>query len=224
MALTRRVGQCRPGVAAHSIVSRVTTLRFLPAPPRGAMSSFYLTLLVLGALALLLQLVMGLAGMHGDGLGDGFHGHGDGADGLNLFTIRALAAAAAAFGVAGLGLMQVGLSGWLALPVALVAAIAAAASVAASVRALRRLEQDRTFRLESAIGLQGTVALGIPGARAGQGKVHLVAHDRFQEVPAVTSEAAIPSGTPVLVIDVVSPDTLVVARSLPLLEEPHDPR
>lgn len=186
------------------------------------MASFYLTFLVLGALVLLLQLVLGITGIDGDGLLD--DGDGDGSDGLDLFTVRALSAAAAAFGVVGLGLMQFGLGGWLALPVALVAAVASAVGVAATIRSLHRLEQDRSFKLESAIGLQATVALGIPGARSGEGKVHLIAHDRFQEFTAVTAEAEIPSGTSVHVVDVQSPDTLVVARRLSLLEESHDPR
>lgn len=186
------------------------------------MSSFYLTFLVIGALVLVLQLVLGLAGLDGDGLFD--DGDGDGSDGLDLFTVRALAAAAAAFGVVGLGLMQFGLGGWLALPVALVAGIASAVAVAATIRSLHRLEQDKSFQVESAIGLPATVALGIPGARSGEGKVHLIAHERFQEFNAVTTEEAIPSGTAVFVVDVLSSDTLVVSRRLSLLEETNDPR
>lgn len=186
------------------------------------MSSLYLTFLVLGAAVLLIQLALGLVGM--DGHGHFEHGHGDGSEGLDLFTIRALSAAAAAFGVVGLGLMQVGLAGWLAFPVALIAGIAAAVGVAQTLRSLKRLEQDKSFQVESAIGLPATVALGIPGARSGEGKIHLVAHERFQEFNAVTTEEAIPSGTAVFVVDVLSPDTLVVARSLSLLEETNDRR
>lgn len=186
------------------------------------MSSFYLTFLVLGAAVLLIQLALGLFGM--DGHGHFEQGHGDGSEGLDLFTIRALSAAAAAFGVVGLGLMQVGLGGWFALPVALIAGIASAVGVAQTLRSLKRLEQDKSFQVESAIGLPATVALGIPGAKSGAGKIHLVAHERFQEFNAVTTEDAIPTGTAVLVVDVLSPDTLVVARSLSLLEETNDRR
>lgn len=186
------------------------------------MSSFYLTFLVIGAVVLLIQLVLGLTGIDGDGLFE--DGHGDGADGLDLFTVRALSAAAAAFGVVGLGLMQFGLGGWLALPVAIVAGVASAVGVAQTLRSLKRLEQDKSFQVESAIGLPATVALGIPGGKSGEGKVHLIAHERFQEFNAVTTEDAIPSGTAVFVVDVQSPDTLVVARSLSLLEETNERR
>jgi hypothetical protein len=186
------------------------------------MSSLFLTFLVIGAVVLLIQLVLGFTGIDGDGLFE--EGHGDASDGLDLFTVRALSAAAAAFGVVGLGLMQVGLAGWLALPIALVTGIAAAVGVASTLRSLKRLEQDKSFVVESAIGLPATVALGIPGAKSGEGKIHLIAHERFQEFNAVTEEEAIPSGTPVFVVDVLSPDTLVVARSLSLLEETNDRR
>jgi hypothetical protein len=184
------------------------------------MSTFYLTFLVIGTVVLLIQLVLGLSGIDGDGMFE----DGDGSDGLDLFTVRALSAAAAALGVVGLGIMQLGVNGWLALPFALVAAIASAIGVASTLRSLKRLEQDKSFQIESAIGLPATVALGIPGAKSGEGKVHLIAHERFQEFNAVTSEEAIPSGTAVFVVDVLSSDTVVVARSLSLLEENHEHR
>jgi len=186
------------------------------------MATLYLTLLVLGVAVLLLQFVLGLTGLDGEGLFD--EGGHDGADGLELLTVRALSAAAALFGLAGLGLMQIGVPGWLAAPVALIAGGAAAYGVAATMRGMKRLEQDRSFRLESAIGLPATVSLGIPGARSGEGKVHLIAHERFQELKAVTTEGEIPSGTAVFVVDVESTDTVVVARTLSLLEDPDAAR
>lgn len=185
------------------------------------MSSFYLTFLVIGAVVLLIQLVLGVTGIDGDGLfedGDG------GSEGLDLFTVRALSAAAAAFGVVGLGLMQFGLAGWLALPVALAAGVGAAVVVARTLQSLKQLEQDKSFQVEAAIGLPATVALSIPAARSGAGKVHLIAHERFQEFAAITAEDGIPSGTDVYVVDVVAPDTLVVSRRNSLLEETNDHR
>jgi hypothetical protein len=181
------------------------------------MATFYLTFLAIGAVLLVLQLALGLAGAADHGaLDHDVHG----ADGLHLLSVRALSAAAAFFGVTGLGLMQLGLPGVLAAPVALVAGVGAAVGMAAALRAMKRLEQDRSFDLHTAIGLPATVSLGIPGAHAGAGKVHLVAHNRFQEVDAVTAGEPLPSGTPVHVVDVLSPDTVLVARTLTLLEDP----
>lgn len=181
------------------------------------MATFFLTMLVLGVVVLALQLLLGLFGLDGEGLFE--EGGGDGADGLDLFTVRALSAAAAAFGLVGLGLMRMGLPGWIGIPVALLAALGAAYGIAATMRGMKRFEVDKSFLIETAIGLPATVALGIPGQNAGAGKVHLVAHERFQELNAVTAEDSIPSGSAVYVIDVQSSDTVVVARSLSLLEE-----
>lgn len=188
----------------------------------GPMATFYLTLLALGGVVLILQLILGLVGMDGEGVFD--DGGADGADGLDLFTVRALSAAAAFFGLTGLSLMQLGLPGWLALPIAIVVGLAAAFGVAYTIRSMGRLEQDRSFKIESTLGLPATVSLGIPGARAGEGKIHLIAHERFQEFNAVTAEGDIPSGTAVTVVDVLSSDTVVVVRSLSLLEESDEPR
>jgi hypothetical protein len=186
------------------------------------MATFYLTLLALGGVVLVLQLILGLVGMDGEGVFD--DGGADGADGLELFTVRALAAASAFFGLTGLSLMQFGLPGWLALPVAIVVGVAAAFGVAYVMRSLGPLEEDRSFRIESTLGLAATVSLGIPGARGGEGKIHLIAHERFQEFNAVTAEDEIPSGTAVTVVDVLSSDTVVVVRSLSLLEESDESR
>lgn len=181
------------------------------------MSTFYVTLLVIGVVVLSLQFLLGLFGLDGEGLFE--EGGGDGAAGLDLFTVRALSAAAAFFGLVGYGLLKVGLPGWLSLPAAVIAGLVAAYAVAATMRAMKRLEQDKSFVLETAIGLPATVALGIPGQRGGVGKVHVIAHERFQELNAVTSEDSIPTGASVFVVDVQASDTVVVARSLSLVEE-----
>ena len=130
------------------------------------MATFYLTCLVIGATLLLLQLGLGLFGV-GDHGGAAHDAHGG--DGLHLLSVRALSAAAAFLGIAGLGLVRLGVPGWLALPPALVVGGGAAVAMAAALRALKRLEQDRSFDLHGAIGLPATVSLGIPGARAGTG-------------------------------------------------------
>lgn len=178
------------------------------------MSTFFFTLLVIGGGALAVQLALGVFGLDGETPGDA-----DPAGGLDLFTIRALSAAAAFFGLTGLGAMRLGLPGLLAFPLATVAGFVAASGVAWAMRSLRRLEQDKSFNVHSVIGLQATVSLGIPAGAGGTGKVHLVAHERFQEFDAVTRGDAIASGTVVYVVDVQSSDTLVVSRTASLPEE-----
>lgn len=178
------------------------------------MATFYLTFLVLGGATLGIQLALGLAGAATESDLD----HGADSDGLDLFTVRALAAAAASFGGVGLGLLQVGLNGWLTLPFAALTGLLSAIGVAWLMRSMQRLAVDKTFDIGATIGSTAKVALGIPGGREGEGKVHLVAHSRFMELNAVTTEPPIAAGEDVYVVDTLAYDTVVVSRS-PLIPE-----
>ena len=178
------------------------------------MVNFYLTCLVLGGVVLLGQFLLAFAGVDPDGSLDHDVAH----DGLDLFTVRALSAASAFFGVTGLGLMQIGLNGWIALPVAIAVGLAAAIGGAKVVRAMRRLDTDKSFEIGMTLGQQATVALSVPGERGGAGKIHVTAHDRFLELNAITADSSsIASGEVVYVVDAISSDTVLVARhpSLP---------
>jgi hypothetical protein len=177
-------------------------------------SAFFLTLFVLGATVVLIQFVLGIFG-----IGDDFDT--DASDGLDLFTVRALSAAAAGFGGAGLGLMQWGVPGILALPIAAAIGLASAYGIATMIAKMRRLDADKSFQIGMAIGVPAQVALSIPSARSGVGKVHLTAHSRFLELAAMTAEDAIPSGTQVWVLDTLSHDTVLVGRS-PLILGDND--
>ena len=91
--------------------------------------------------------------------------------------------------------------------------------VAALIKAFGRLERDATLSLTSAVGTTGSVYLSIPGQRAGAGKVHVTVQNRLVECRAVTDEEDLPTGTPVLVVDVDGSDTIVVVRNPILLNE-----
>jgi hypothetical protein len=143
------------------------------------------------------------------------HGH----DALDLLSVRALSAGLAFFGFGGVLATQFGLGAVLAFLVAAVFGVGGAFGIAALMRSIKRLEVDRSFVLGRAVGATGKAYLGIPGHRSGAGKVHVVVQERLMELPALTPEAPIEAGQAVLVIDTVEPDTVVVVRQPPLLEE-----
>lgn len=180
------------------------------------MSLFYLSCLVLGVAVLVLQLALGAFGL--DDIDHPDAGH----HGLDLLSVRALAAGTGFFGLVGVALSRVGASTFLSLPAAAVAGVAAAWGIARVMRGMRRLEVDKSFHITAAIGLPGRVHLGIPGARTGAGKVHVIVHDRLMELDAVTPGPEIETGSEVLVTDVVSSDTVVVLHAQPLLHEISD--
>lgn len=180
------------------------------------MATFYLACLLLGGIVLAGQFLMSVVGLdQGGWIDDGSALEGS----LDLFTVRALSAASALFGVTGLGLMQLGVPGWLALPFAIGIGFVAALGVAKLVRTMRRMDQDKSFEIAMTFGQQAKVYLTVPGARAGAGKIHVTAHDRFLELDAMTTEETIPTGDTVYVIDAVSSDTVLVARNPSILEE-----
>lgn len=182
------------------------------------MTSFFLSCLLLGGGILAIQFVLGAMGA----ADHDFEVHHEAAEGLDLLSVRALSAALAFFGLVGLSLSRAGTTPWITVPAAVFTGLGAAVGVAALMRNLRRLEVDKSFDIQRAVGLPARVHLGVPGKREGAGKVHLTVHDRLMELDAVTSEDAIPAGTNVLVIDAITSDTVLVSRSQPLLEETND--
>ncbi|HEX2092571.1 MAG TPA: hypothetical protein VHG28_09230 [Longimicrobiaceae bacterium] len=171
------------------------------------MDTFFLVCAGLGGAVLVLQLLLGMLGMDHHDVG-GFHL--DGAEGLNLLSVRALSAGLTFFGIGGLAGYAAGLGPVAAVPLALVLGGAATFAVAAIMRALLRMESDGTTRIERALGEPATVYLSIPGGRTGLGKVHLKLQNRLVEYQALSSHS-LPTGAQVVVVDVVGPDTVEVA-------------
>ena len=178
------------------------------------MFAFFLACAVLGGALLLIQIALTMFGLdadhdvghdHGAGIGDSI-GHG-----LDLFSARSIPAAVAFFGVAGAAAARAGWRAALAAGAAVVAGLAAMVVVAWLLGQLLRLEDDGTVRVEGALGAPATVYLAIPGEKAGTGKVTLTLQGRTVEYQAVTSGAPLPTGAPVVVVDVVAPGTLEVA-------------
>lgn len=189
------------------------------------MLTFYVACAVFGGGILLAQLVLGVSGFEHGHVHDhaehaSFDGHPRIADGLNLRSARALAAGLTFFGLGGLLGVQLGLGPILSLPIGVVLGGIAHVGTGYALRAMSRLEQDRTLVLDRAVGQPGVVYLTVPADRSGFGKVHLSVQERLIEVPAITRHEAIPTGSPILVVDVDEdhPGTLVVIHNPPLLE------
>lgn len=177
------------------------------------MTAFFLACAILGGGVLVAQLLLGALGGDHDLHGAGAHVHvhgGEPSQGLHLLSVRAIAAGLAFFGVGGLAGMATPLGVLAAIPLALLAGAAAMLAVALLMRAMLRLESDGTVRVEDAVGQTGAVYLAIPPGEGELGKVHLTVRNRLVEYQAICRQGALPTGAPVLVIDVAGPDTVVV--------------
>lgn len=135
---------------------------------------------------------------------------------VGVLTFRTIVAALTFFGLAGLAgtaALRESTVAWkdgLALGIALAAGLAAMFGVAAIMRSLYNLRSDGTIRIERAVGKYGTVYLRVPGEKKGLGKVTVNVQNRSMEYQAVTSKDELPTGAKVVVVAVVSPDTVEV--------------
>lgn len=175
------------------------------------MSTLFWICALAGGGFILLQALLGLLGLGDHELGDGdSHGEAHAGDALNLLSVRAISAGLCFFGLTGLAAGEWGFGPVLGVPLAVVAGLAAVLAVAYAMRAMRRMEDDGVLRPERAVGQNATVYLRIPGGPGAPGKIHLVLQGRTVEMKAVSRDP-LPTGAPVVVVDVVSPDTLEVA-------------
>ena len=176
------------------------------------MATLFLICAIFGGGVLVLQLLASMVGFGLDVDGDHSGAH-DMAEGLNLLTVRGLAAALAFFGIAGRGALAAGLGLTVATVLALLAGGIAAVAVAAAMRQLRNLETDGVVRIEGAIGQSARVHVRVPGGAGRPGKVLLTIQERLVELPAVSLDGELPTGTAVTVVGVSGPDTVEVVRT-----------
>lgn len=177
------------------------------------MATLFLVCAVLGGGALLLQLAASLLGLeHGDAHFDHELG-GELAGGLNLLSVRSLVAAVAFFGIGGRGALVAGLGVLPATLVGLGCGVAAAVAVAAVMRLLRNFDRDGVVRIERAVGQPARVHVRLSEDRSRPGKVMLTLQDRLLEVPAVSLDGELPTGTDVTVVGLVDAETVEVVRT-----------
>lgn len=199
------------------------------------MTWLYAFFAVVGGTVMVCQFLLTLIGIGGDGdfaddLSDVPHdvstdgAHDDGAHHgdqtgehhstnwlFGVLTFRTVIAAITFFGLAGLGSLRGGMQSLPAFAIALAAGAGALLGVHWILSQLHRLQDDGTVRIGRAVGKKGVVYLTVPPNKTGAGKVHLNLQNRTVEYLAMTAHDRIPSGTPVVVTDVLGPDTVEVA-------------
>lgn len=204
------------------------------------MFTLFLFCAVLGGVVLVCQIVMTIAGaglgggdvdIPGDagGFGDvdldvghgDVHGgdlnseHADSTAGFRVISLRTVIAGVAFFGLGGLAADSTGAAPVVVWAIALAAGAAAMYGVYWMFRTLYSLKSDGTVQIANAIGQHGTVYLRIPGNDSGAGKIQMCLQLRTVEYLATTSGEGLPTGTRIVVVDVVTPTTVQVE---PVLE------
>jgi hypothetical protein len=194
------------------------------------METVYLVCALSGGTLLVCQFVLGLLGLGGEHDLDGDHdldtdhevGHDHtGATFLTVLTFRTVTTSLAFFGLAGLAAGPMIADDTVTFGVALAAGAAALVFVVWLMKSLHKLKADGTARVDRALGQSGTVYLTVPGQKSGVGKVTLALQNRTVELQAVTQAETLPTGSQVVVVSVLGPDTVEVVSATPSLSQPE---
>ncbi len=120
-----------------------------------------------------------------------------------VISFRTLVAAATFFGLGGLAAKSAGQEIGVQLLLGAVAGVAAMYGVHWMVRTMGSLGEDGTVRVKHALGMEGTVYIPIPAAKAQAGKIQLKLQNRLVEYEAVTSgPQKLATGTKVRVVGI----------------------
>ena len=184
------------------------------------MATLFLICAVAGGTLFVCQFVMLLlgvghhdvaAGHHGDAVGHhDAHGTSAGSMVWHLLNLRSIVAAVAVFGLAGMAAQSAKLTAPLPVLTGVGGGLIAAILAAVLTSMLRKFDAEGTAHIESARGATGTVYIPIPGDSAGSGRVQLELQNRIVELSAVTPKSSLETGTKIVVVDVVDPDTVEV--------------
>jgi hypothetical protein len=198
------------------------------------METLYVYCAAIGVALLVGQLLLSLAGLghhidlmlghDGDLHADmsGAHGglHGDHSDRgghwyVGILSFRSIVAALSIFGLVGMGLQRTfdPPAPARAFILALTAGVAMLYAVGWLLKFAYGLRSDGTVQIEQAVGLSARTYLTIPANKSGLGKVTVELQGRTMEYAAMTCGDAIPTGTTVVVRDVLTPETVEVARA-----------
>jgi hypothetical protein len=182
----------------------------------------YIGCAVAGGAILIVQTALLLFGV-GDGhdAGHDIHpedtgpGHADtheSSGSFQLLSVRSLVAFLTFFGLGGWWACERGWESWQVALFAFASGLSVGVVVAWLLSLQQKLNVEGNLKPANAIGKPAQVYLRIPAHRGGQGKITVSMQGRTVEFNAQTDGAELATGSQVLVISQLSPDTFVVAK------------
>ena len=131
--------------------------------------------------------------------------------GMNLLTFRNLVNFLLGFGWTFILLQKSISKTGLLLSISVLVGLALVAIVMYMFKWLSSMQQSGTIDVyKAAVGCHGKVYLTIPGGRSGEGKVQITINNSVREYAALTDSDTLKTGTPIKVLEVLSPSTLLV--------------
>jgi len=142
----------------------------------------------------------------------------DASSGMNLYTFRNLVNFLLGFGWTAILLKDSIRSITILLLLSVFIGLALVALVMFLFKWLSGMQQSGNIDVyRSAVGCHGQVYLTIPGGRQGEGKIQITINNAVREYTALTDMDTLKTGTPIKVIEVLSPSTLLVEELNPLI-------
>jgi hypothetical protein len=172
-------------------------------------------LVVFSTVFFLLQTVMTLIGLGGDGGMDGADSDLDGdgePHGWGYFSVRNMVAFFLGFSWVALAFRQFGWPVFLAALAGLVAGVLFSATSIYIMNLLAKLKADGTISLSNAVGKEATVSLTVPAERGGRGKVMVEVQGRLAELEAETEGPTLKRNERAYVLRVVDGTTLLIGQ------------
>lgn len=184
----------------------------------------------IGGVFFLVQFLMSFIGGDGDELGDagstdgGFdfdldggdsagHGHSVSSLFFEVLSLRTIAAGVTFFGLVGIAAAKSGANPTQAVSLGALAGVASLYGMYWLYKQLWRLQSSGNEDIRNSLGLPAQVYVPIPAGSNGRGKVQLVMQGRISEYQAMTEDdQPLKTGEPVVVVDIINSDTLLVSR------------
>lgn len=173
---------------------------------------FYWYIAIGASVIFIIQTIMTFVGADADtGVDADFDGNLDGGDSpFQLFSLRNLINFLLGFGWAGVSLYNVIENNILLAIVAFLVGALFIAFFFFIMRALLKLSEDNSFKIEDTIGKTADVYLSIPAAKTGKGKVFISVRGSTHELSAITNSVdEIKNGSLVKVVGIEG-DILIV--------------
>ncbi len=173
---------------------------------------FYWYIAIGASVIFIIQTIMTFVGADADtGVDADFDGNLDGGDSpFQLFSLRNLINFLLGFGWAGVSLYTAIESNVLLAIVAFLVGVLFIAFFFFIMRALLKLSEDNSFKIEDTIGKTADVYLSIPAAKTGKGKVFISVKGSTHELSAITNSIdEIKNGSLVKVVGIEG-DILIV--------------
>lgn len=147
------------------------------------------------------------------GSGDADVGSGSMISLARFLSFRVIVAASAFFGVIGLWADSAKFHPIVSFAAALIGGWVAGAAVAFVMGFINKLQSSGNIKMESAIGKSATVYIPIPENKSNTGKIQLTIQGRIEEMEAMTPGPALPSGTTVIIKEIVDGRIAIVEQN-----------